>query len=146
MDFSGGVRTLGWLHIAMIDPRARPDEPKMTNMRYALGMIALVLLAFSAASVVSEPAKQPAKKEAPIINPAPTPEDWTNLGKLPDWSGVWNPNITDQNTEIKRNPTPWTPRAAKEMEKMTAEQNAGHPRLIFFDCLPEAHPSWMLIS
>ena len=59
---------------------------------------------------------------------------------------MWNPNITDQSAEIKRNPTPWTPKVAKQIEQMEAEQKAGTPRLIFFGCLPEAHPSWMLIS
>ena len=27
--------------------------------------------------------------EKPVINPPPTATDWTDLGKLPDWSGVW---------------------------------------------------------
>src|SRR5207237_5829871 len=64
VDLRGGVRTLGWLHVAMIDPRGRsPTKPKRADMRYFLGTIALALVAFSAASVVSEPAKQPVKKE-----------------------------------------------------------------------------------
>ena len=29
---------------------------------------------------------------------------------------------------------------------MFAEEKAGRPRLIFSYCLPEAHPSWMLVS
>ena len=29
-------------------------------------------------------------------DPAPTAGDWAALGKLPDWSGVWIPDVMDQ--------------------------------------------------
>ena len=86
------------------------------------------------------------KKPATLINPPPTPQDWTDIGRLPDWSGVWNPKITDQDAQIKTNPPPWNEQAAKKIEQMFAEEKAGRPVLIFPDCLPEAHPSWMLIT
>ena len=47
----------------------------------------------------------------PIINPPPTAKDWANLAKLPDWSGVWNPKITDQDMQAKTNMPPWKPEA-----------------------------------
>ena len=52
-----------------------------------------------------------AQSSKPIINPAPTTKDWANLAKLPDWSGVWNPKITDQDNQVKTNMPPWKPEA-----------------------------------
>ncbi len=85
-------------------------------------------------------------KKAAIINPPPTAQDYTELGKLPDWSGVWNPNITDQDRQALTNPPPWNEKVAKEVEKMRAEEKAGRPKLIFYGCFPEAHPAWMLVT
>ena len=79
------------------------------------------------------------------INPPPTAKDWADIAKLPDWSGVWNVNETWQNQEITRNPTPWTPKAAKQIAAMLAEEKAGHPRGLYVDCLPEGMPTWMMI-
>jgi hypothetical protein len=80
------------------------------------------------------------------INPAPTPADWAAIGKLPDWSGVWTPDIGDQNRQIQSNPPPWKPEAAAQIEALTAEEKAGRPRGLFVDCLPEGMPTWMMIS
>jgi hypothetical protein len=99
------------------------------------------VVAMSAAAFAQAPKKTPS-----IINPAPTAQDWADLGKLPDWSGVWNPKISDQDAQVKTNPPPWNEAAAKKMEFMFAEEKAGRPRLIFSYCLPEAHPTWMLIT
>jgi hypothetical protein len=30
--------------------------------------------------------------------------------------------------------------------QMWAEEKAGRPKLIFYGCFPEAHPSWMLVT
>lgn len=79
-------------------------------------------------------------------NPAPTAQQWADLAKLPDWSGVWTPSLRRQRDEITASPTPWNAKAAREIAAMTAEEKAGHPRGLFVDCLPEAMPSWMLIS
>jgi len=57
-------------------------------MRYYLGAIALTSLAASLVSWIA--ASEPAKKAA-VINPPPTAQEWADLAKLPDWSGVWNP-------------------------------------------------------
>jgi hypothetical protein len=80
------------------------------------------------------------------INRAPRPEDWAKLARLPDWSGVWTPYITDQDERVKRDPTPWLPAVAAQIRAMEQAEEAGHPRGLFIDCLPEGMPSWMLIT
>src|ERR1700681_1658064 len=112
-------------------------------MKMRPSVILFAALLMSAASVTSA---QAPKKAPSVINPAPSAQDWADIGKLPDWSGVWNPKITDQDAQIKTNPTPWNEVAAKKIEFMFAEEKAGRPKLIFAYCLPEAHPSWMLIT
>jgi hypothetical protein len=111
-------------------------------MRNCLGAISLAFLAMTA---VAAQAVEPSKKQT-IFNPPPTAQDWADLAKLPDWSGVWNPKISDQDAQIKTNPPPWTPKAAAQIEHMFAEEKAGRPPPIFVECLPEAMPSWMLVT
>ena len=89
---------------------------------------------------------QAPQKAPAVINPPPTAQDWADIAKLPDWSGVWNPKITDQDAQVKTNPPPWNEEAAKKIQHMFAEEKAGRPTLIFANCLPEAHPSWMLVT
>jgi hypothetical protein len=101
----------------------------------------VVLASTAAADAQNAPKKQPT-----IINPPPTAQDYADLAKLPDWSGVWNPKITDQDQQARGNPPPWNEKVAKEVEKMWAEEKAGRPKLIFYGCFPEAHPSWMLVT
>jgi hypothetical protein len=84
--------------------------------------------------------------EADAVNRAPTAADWTELAKLPDWSGTWNPNVTDQFAQVKSNPLPWRPGALAEFQRLTAAQDSGRPKGLFVNCLPEGMPSWMLIS
>jgi hypothetical protein len=80
------------------------------------------------------------------FNPPPTPKDWADLAKLPDWSGVWIPDLADQTRQWKENKTPWTPKAAKEIADMDAAEAAGRPSGMFNNCLPQGMPTWMLIS
>lgn len=80
------------------------------------------------------------------VDPPPTPAQWTALARLPDWSGVWTPNVTDQDERITRDPTPWRSDIKRQVAAMEAAEGAGHPRGLFVDCLPEGMPSWMLIS
>ena len=103
------------------------------------GLVALLV----APPIVSA---QAPKKTPTVINPPPTAQDWADIAKLPDWSGVWNPKITDQDAQVKTNMPPWNEVAAKKIEKMLAEEKAGRPKLIFSYCLPEAHPTWMLVT
>src|SRR5712691_2524906 len=82
----------------------------------------------------AEPPAQPV-----AVNQPPTAKDWANLAKLPDWSGVWNPNITDQFAQMKTNPPPWNPKAAARTAHMFAEEKAGRPPPIFVNCLPRIY-------
>jgi hypothetical protein len=105
-----------------------------------------MMVSFVFVCATSALAQQASRKTPTVINPAPTAEDWASLAKLPDWSGVWNPKVTDQDAQVKTNPPPWNEKAAKQVEQMFAEERAGRPRLIFFGCFPEAHPTWMLVT
>ena len=81
-----------------------------------------------------------------VVNRPPTAGDWAALAKLPDWSGVWTPFISDQNRRIRADPVPWRPEVAEQVKALEAEEKAGRPKGLFVDCLPEGMPSWMLIS
>ena len=91
---------------------------------------------------------QCAKVEAQpaVINPPPTAQDWANIAKLPDWSGVWTPHIADQDRKVKTDVPPWTAQALAQVTWQLAEEKAGRPPPIFVNCLPEAMPGWMLVS
>ena len=106
----------------------------MSLRRLALGALAAAALA-GPSTAAPEPGAAP-----------PTARAWADLARLPDWSGVWNPDITDQNAQVASNPPPWNARAAAEIARLTREEQEGRPKGLFIDCLPEAMPSWMLIS
>src|SRR5689334_3974925 len=72
--------------------------------------------------------------DAEPVNPAPTAKAWADLAKLPDWSGVWTPDMIDQAKQVTGNPPPWTPQAAEQIARMEQEEKAGHPHLVFFGC------------
>jgi hypothetical protein len=110
----------------------------MPNRLAACAMIAAVCLGGATQAQTGGPALP--------STPAPTAADWAALGKLPDWSGTWLPDMRDQGRQETSNPPPWTPAIAKEMKQAAAEEAAGAPRGLFVNCLPEAMPSWMLIS
>lgn len=99
----------------------------------------LLCIAPFSGSLAQAPAADP-------VNPPPTAADWANIAKLPDWSGVWTPDIADQDAQVRTNPTPWNAKAAEQVAIMNAEERAGNPRGLFIDCLPESMPAWMLIS
>jgi hypothetical protein len=84
--------------------------------------------------------------EEGAINPRPKPADWAALAQLPDWSGVWTPNISDQVRREKTDPIPWTAASAAQIDKLIAAEKAGDPKGLFVNCLPESMPSWMLIT
>src|SRR5260221_352181 len=91
----------------------------------------LALLVLISTSVwAAEPAK-----EKPVINPAPSAQDWANLAKLPDWSGVWNPKLTDEDMQAKTNMPPWNEKAAALVRYQLAEEKAGRPPPLFVNCL-----------
>jgi hypothetical protein len=80
------------------------------------------------------------------VNPAPKAEDWIAISKLPDWSGYWIPNIRDQTLQETSNTPPWNAKVAREMAQARAEEQAGKPRGLFANCLPEGLPSGMLVN
>jgi hypothetical protein len=80
------------------------------------------------------------------VDAAPQAKDWAELAKLPDWSGVWTPNMSDQEARIKSDPVPWNPKAAAQIERLRQAAAAGNPKGLFVDCLPESMPSWLLIT
>ena len=108
--------------------------------RKVLFLLLTVSLGLALASGVN------AQSTKPIINPPPTAKDWANQAKLPDWSGVWNPKISDQDKQAKTNMPPWTPAANELIQFQLAEEKAGRPPPLFVNCLPEAMPAWMLVT
>jgi hypothetical protein len=106
---------------------------------------AVCLLAMLALAGVPVHSAQP-PREKPVLNPPPTPKDYAELGKLPDWGGVWNPKITDQDAQVKTNMPPWQPKASELIKFQLAEERAGRPPPLFVNCLPEAMPAWMLVT
>src|ERR1700736_2437230 len=105
---------------------------------------AIASLAGAAALVLSTAPVRAAEKQA--INAAPSSEDYRALAKLPDWTGVWTPVMSDQIAQERTNPPPWKPAVAKQIKKMYAEEEAGRPFEIIDHCFPTGMPSWMLIT
>jgi len=109
--------------------------------------IASALLVSSGGSIArAEPPTTATTATTTLINAPPRAKDWAKLAQLPDWSGVWNPNVSDQNAQIVSNPMPWKPELLPQIEHLQTEEKAGRPKGLFVDCLPEAMPSWMLIT
>src|SRR6202167_88297 len=79
------------------------------------------------APVAPQPAAaaQPAAAVQEAIDAPPTAQDWQALAKLPDWSGVWTPVITDQVAQERTNPPAWKPQIAKQIAHMYAGEDAG---------------------
>jgi hypothetical protein len=73
-------------------------------------------------------------------------QDWLNIAKLPDWSGVWVPNVRDQFQQMRSGTIPWKPEIAKQISFLMEEERAGRPRGLLVGCLPHGMPSWMLIN
>lgn len=113
-------------------------------MRYRVLEIRAVARAAIAGIAMAAAAASPGAPQA--TDPPPEPKDWAALAKLPDWSGVWTPNVSDQQARITRDPVPWTPKAAALVAKLTAAEAAGDPKGLFVNCLPEGMPTWMLIT
>ncbi|NML92231.1 hypothetical protein [Novosphingobium olei] len=91
----------------------------------------------------------PAAAQTPppdVVDPAPTAADWAALGKLPDWSGTWLPDISDQVRQITTNPVPWKAAVQAQVDFWTSEEKEGRPRGLLLDCLPHGMPSLILIT
>jgi hypothetical protein len=68
-------------------------------MRNGFGAInfCAMILTLLALSTAGGNAAEPAGK--PALNLPPTAADWAALARLPDWSGVWIPKISDQDVQ-----------------------------------------------
>lgn len=84
--------------------------------------------------------------DTPAVAEPPSAQDWADLAKLPDWGGIWLPDIHDQFRKMDAEIPPWTPSAAAQIAEMRRNMEAGKPKGLFVNCLPEAMPSWMLIT
>lgn len=109
-----------------------PDQIGMVPKR--LGLPAACLWALLLATADSQ--------AAPLARPA----DYASLATLPDFGGVWVPNVLDQFRKANSNRPPWTPKVEAEMAKMDAEERAGRPVLILRDCITHGMPSLMVIT
>jgi hypothetical protein len=116
------------------------------SARWKLALAAAVGATAALAAVVALAAQSPASAAGTVQNPPPQAKDWAALASLPDWSGVWTPNMTDQRRRIESDPVPWNKAAAAQIAKLVADEQRGDPKGLFVNCLPEAMPSWMLIT
>ena len=81
-----------------------------------------------------------------VLDPAPLPEDWARLAKLPDWSGSWTPAADDRAFPLGKKEPKWLPEVARQVEQLKADDVAGTPKNFFVDCLPEGMPSFTLMT
>ena len=68
---------------------------------------------------------------------------YASIAELPDWRGVWVPNVNRQDAEAKANPPSWTPHAAAELARVRVTAEVGESSL-FANCLPLGMPAFML--
>ena len=110
-------------------------------MKFRLREILLASLIVAALS-----APPAASADNPIINPPPAAQDWSDLAKLPDWSGVWVPDRKHRNFRFGSVAGPWTPAAAAYLGEQVALVKAGKPNNIYINCLPEGMPSLVTMA
>ena len=76
--------------------------------------------------------------------PAVKPSEWTALGKLPDWSGDWAPNVAFMGAQNKANPPPWNEAAKEKAKAYAAALAKGEPPATTASkCLPPGMPALM---
>ena len=80
------------------------------------------------------------------VNPPAAVKAYSDIAKLPDWSGSWAPDRAVEAAELKNNPLPWNAKAQAQIDALQKQSDAGNPKLIFWGCFPLGMPSWMLIN
>ena len=105
-----------------------------------ISVAALLLYSLAAGPALSQ------TPPAPSTNPAPTAADWAAIAALPDLSGTWSPDISDQFKQMTSNPVPWNAEVQKQVDFWVAEEEAGRPKGLYIDCLPEGMPTLMMIT
>lgn len=108
-------------------------------MRIAIRRVLLPALLAVAPPALAQLANDP-------LDPAPTAADWARIAELPDLSGSWSPDISDQNAQIKTNPVPWKPEVQAQVDHWAKEEKEGRPKGLLIDCLPHGTPSFILIT
>jgi hypothetical protein len=108
-------------------------------VRYSLTLALGALLLATSTGAQTPPPSGP-------IDPPPGVAQWAALAKLPDWSGTWSPDISDQNAQIKTNPVPWKPQVQKQVDHWVEEEKAGRPAGLLLNCLPHGMPGLILIT
>ena len=107
------------------------------------GKAAPKVLALLLACAAALPALAQGESE---VNRRATAAEWTALSRLPDFSGVWVPNVTDQIAQSTSNTPPWKPDVAAQVKHQEEEEAAGRPFLVLQGCFPHGMPAWMLIT
>ena len=119
----------------------------MSGISYRWPLWAALAVAWHAQGAAPSAAPGAASAGTPAASIlAPTAQQWADLAKLPDWSGVWTPYKADQVAQEKSNPPPWNAKAAARVAALYAEEKAGRPRGIVTNCLPYGMPSLMLMT
>ena len=70
----------------------------------------------------------------------PSTQEWADLAKLPDWTGIWQPDVLDQNRQARENAYPWNLQAAAEIDKRIQLEKDGKPGGSHNSCLPWGMP------
>ena len=71
---------------------------------------------------------------------------WSELGRLPDWGGLWVPDRGDPKHPFGKGDPLWNPAAAKQIQALSAADKAGNPVNIYINCLPEGMPSFVIMT
>jgi hypothetical protein len=108
----------------------------MTHRSSAAACVLVTVMFFTSAGIAAENE----------ITHAPTKRDWSQLARLPDWSGTWTPAPEDRYFPLGRNEPLWTEAAARQIEALKAAENAGTPQNVYINCLPEGMPSFILMT
>ena len=110
-----------------------------TISRVAIAVVIVIAVAIGA---VSRLAAIRAERRARDVERS----EWYQLGRLPDWGGLWVPDRSDKAHPFGTGDPPWTPTAARQIEELKAAEKAGHPRNVYINCLPEGMPSFVIMT
>ena len=113
---------------------------------FAVSLIAWLSDSASASAQTSIINQFPTFETKPPTGHGPVASEWSALANLPDWTGVWTPDIGDQVRQERENTTPWTAEAAAEIEKQIALEKAGKPHGTHNACLPWGMPGFMMLT
>jgi hypothetical protein len=110
-----------------------------TISRVAIAVVIVIAVAIGA---VSRLAAIRAERRARDVERS----EWYQLGRLPDWGGLWVPDRSDKAHPFGAGDPPWTASAAEQIADLKAAEKAGHPHNVYIDCLPEGMPSFDIMT